>query len=136
MVSDQFAADILWMGEEPLFPGRSYLMRIGTRWVPATVSSIKYQVDITHLDHLAAKSLALNELGMCNVMTAQSVPFDAYQANRETGAFILVDRYNFQTVGAGMIIHPLRRGDAECAHGALLDVAERLGVKIEHRHAN
>jgi bifunctional enzyme CysN/CysC len=108
-VADQFAAHVLWMGNEPLLPGRSYLMRIGARWVPTTVSTIKHRLDVNHLKPLAARTLALNEIGFCNLSTAMPVAFDAYKDNRKTGAFILVDRYNDQTVAAGMISFALRR---------------------------
>jgi bifunctional enzyme CysN/CysC len=108
-VADQFAAHIVWMGADPLLAGRSYLMRIGTRWIPASVSMIKYKLDIEHHQRLAARSLALNEIGFCNLATATSVAFDAYADNRETGAFILVDRYSNQTVAAGVISFALRR---------------------------
>jgi len=108
-VADQFAAHVLWTGNEPLLPGRSYLMRIGTRWTPATVTSIKHKLDLHALEPLAARTLALNDIGTCNLATATPVAFDAYADNRETGAFILVDRFNNQTVGAGMIEFALRR---------------------------
>jgi bifunctional enzyme CysN/CysC len=108
-VADQFAAYIFWMGKEPLLPGRSYLARIGTRWVPATVTLIKHRVDVNTLEQLAARTLAVNEIGVCNLSTASPVAFDAYEDNRDTGGFILVDRYNNETVGAGMIRFALRR---------------------------
>jgi bifunctional enzyme CysN/CysC len=108
-VADQFAAHILWMGSEPLLPGRSYLARIGTRWVPATVTLIKHKLDISTLDHLAARTLVANEIGVCNLSIASPIAFDAYQDNRDTGAFILVDRYSNETAAAGMIQFALRR---------------------------
>ncbi len=108
-VADQFAAHVIWMGNNPLLPSRSYLMRVGTRWVPATVTLIKHKLDIEHLEPLAARSLALNDIGFCNLSTAAPIAFDAYSDNRQTGAFILVDRYTDQTVAAGMIDFPLRR---------------------------
>lgn len=110
-VSDQFAATVLWMDDQPLYPGRSYLLRVGTRWIAATVSSIKYRLDVVHHGHIAAKSLELNEIGFCNIMTLQPVPFDTFEDNQETGAFILIDRFTLKTVGAGTIAFPLRRGD-------------------------
>jgi bifunctional enzyme CysN/CysC len=108
-VADQFAAHLIWMSAEPLLPGRSYLMRIGTRWVATTVSSIKHKLDINHLEPRAARILAVNEIGLCNFTTATPVAFDSYESNRETGAFIIVDRYTNETVGAGMIVFGLRR---------------------------
>ena len=108
-VVDQFAAHLLWMAEEPMLPGRSYLMRIGTRMVPARVTSLKHKVDVNTFEHIAAKTLALNEIGLCNIATATPVAFDPYEENRETGAFILIDRYTNATAGAGMIHFGLRR---------------------------
>jgi bifunctional enzyme CysN/CysC len=108
-VADQFAAHVIWMGDEPLLPGRPYLMRIGTRYVPVKVTSLKHKVDVDTLEHLAARTLSLNEIGECNLSTASPVAFDAYSENRETGAFILIDRYSNATVGAGMIEFGLRR---------------------------
>jgi bifunctional enzyme CysN/CysC len=108
-VADQFAAHVIWMGDEPLLPGRPYLMRIGARYVPARVTSLKHKVDIETLEHLAARTLALNEIGECNLSVASPVAFDPYADNRDTGAFILIDRYTNATVGAGMIEFALRR---------------------------
>jgi len=108
-VADQFAANVIWMGDEPLLPGRPYLMRIGTRYVPVKVTSLKHKVDVNTLEHLAGKTLALNEIGECNLSASSPIAFDAYTENRETGAFILIDRYTNATVGAGMIEFGLRR---------------------------
>src|SRR5665213_3620748 len=108
-VADQFAAHLLWMGDEPLLPGRSYLMRIGTRYVPVKVTALKHKLDVDTREELAARTLTLNELGVCNLSTTSPVAFDAYADNRETGAFILIDRYSNATVGAGMIDFGLRR---------------------------
>jgi bifunctional enzyme CysN/CysC len=108
-VADQFAAHVIWMGDEALLPGRPYLMRIGTRYVPVKITTLKHKVDIDTLDHLAARTLSLNEIGVCNLSATSPVAFDAYADNRETGAFILIDRYTNATVGAGMIEFGLRR---------------------------
>lgn len=108
-VADQFAAHLIWMDQEHLLPGRSYLMKIGPRWVPVSVTQIKYRVDVHTLQHLAARELSLNEIGFCNLATAVPIGFDAYAENRETGAFILVDRSSNATVAAGMISFGLRR---------------------------
>src|ERR1700735_5031586 len=108
-VVDQFAAHLLWMAEEPMLPGRSYLMRIGTRFVPARVTTLKHKVDVNTLEHMAAKTLGLNEIGMCSLATAAPVALDPYLENRETGAFILIDRFTNATAGAGMISFGLRR---------------------------
>jgi bifunctional enzyme CysN/CysC len=124
-VADQFAAHLLWMAEEPLLPGRNYLMRIGTQYAPVKVTALKHKVDVDTLEHLAGRTLALNEIGFCNFSTGTQVAFDAYDENRETGAFILIDRYTNATVGAGMISFGLRRAANIHLHAALISKAER-----------
>src|SRR6185503_8758944 len=86
-VADQFAAHVVWMNDEPMLPGRSYLMRIGTRELPARVTALKHKVDVNTLGHLASRTLALNEVGFCNFSLSAPVAFDAYDENRTTGAF-------------------------------------------------
>jgi bifunctional enzyme CysN/CysC len=108
-VADQFVAHLVWMSSEHLFPGRSYFMKINNCTTAATVTEIKHQLDVNALAKLAAKTLALNEVGVCNLSVARAVAFDAYADNRDTGAFILIDRYSNETVAAGMIDFALRR---------------------------
>jgi bifunctional enzyme CysN/CysC len=109
-VNDQFAANVIWMGEHPLLSGRSYVARIGTRTIPISVTAIKHKIDVNTGEHLAANMLALNEIGVCNLATAGQVAFDSYATNRATGCFIIIDRFTNETVGAGMIMFGLRRG--------------------------
>ena len=108
-VADQFEATLVWMGDDPMLPGRPYLMKIGTRTVAATITEPKYKVNVNTMEHLAAKKLDLNEIGVCNVSLDRQVAFDPYADNRETGGFILIDRLNNNTVGAGMLHFALRR---------------------------
>jgi bifunctional enzyme CysN/CysC len=108
-VADQFAAHLIWMEREPLVPGRSYILRAGTQTLSASVTTIKHRVDVNTGDHLAATTLGLNEIGFCNLATNRPLAFDAYTQNRRTGSFILIDRYENRTVGAGMIRFALRR---------------------------
>ena len=108
-VSDQFAVHLLCVADTPLLPGRTYLMRIGTRWIPASVTAIKHKIDVNTLEHLAARTLSINEIAFCNLTTATPVAFDRYAENPATGAFILVERDSNQTVAAGMIQFALRR---------------------------
>jgi bifunctional enzyme CysN/CysC len=119
-VTDQFAAHVLWMAEDELLPGRQYLVKLGARMIPASVSELKHKVDVNTLEQLAAKTLALNEVGYCNISTAQPVAFDPYTENRDTGGFILIDRFTNATVAAGMIDFGLRR--ATNVHWQALDV--------------
>jgi bifunctional enzyme CysN/CysC len=109
-VSDQFAAHLIWMGDEPLIPGRSYLMRIGPKTMPIAVTTIKYKLDVSTQQHLAANTLSLNDIALCNLATDAPIAFDPYEQNRRTGCFILIDRFTNHTVGAGMIVFGLRRG--------------------------
>jgi bifunctional enzyme CysN/CysC len=129
--SDQFAAHVLWMADEPLLPERSYLMRIGTRYVPARITRLKHKVDVNSLAHIAASTLALNEIGVCNVATASPVAFDPYTENRDTGSFILIDRFTNATAGAGMISFGLRR--ATNVHWQSLSVDKAARVRL-HGH--
>ncbi|HEY4775837.1 MAG TPA: adenylyl-sulfate kinase, partial [Xanthobacteraceae bacterium] len=128
-VSDQFAAHIIWMDEEPLMPGRSYLARIGTRTVPASITAIKYKIDVNTRDHLAAETLALNDIAFCNVSTGSPVAFDPYAENRRTGSFILIDRFTNHTVGAGMVTFGLRRGTNIHWQPLLIGKAARATLK-------
>jgi bifunctional enzyme CysN/CysC len=127
-VADQFAATILWMDEEHMLPGRQYLMRIGTQWVPASVTSIRHRVDVNTLDELAAKQLDLNEIGFCHVSAGRPVPLDSYADCRGTGAFILVDRFTNRTVAAGMVAYPLRRSGNIHQEAFLVDKAARAAL--------
>jgi bifunctional enzyme CysN/CysC len=127
-VSDQFAAHLIWMSDEALMPGRSYLARIGTKTTPITVTSIKYKLDVNTREHLAANTLGLNDIAFCNLSTATPVAFDAYQQNRKTGSFIVIDRFTNHTVGAGMIAFGLRRGTNIHRQPTLVDKAKRAAL--------
>jgi bifunctional enzyme CysN/CysC len=128
-LSDQFAAHVLWMAEEELLPGRQYLLKSATRTVPATVTTLKHKVDVNTFDHLAAKTLALNEVGSANIALAEPMAFDAYAENRDTGGFILIDRFTNATVAAGMIDFGLRR--ATNVHWQALDVDKARRAELK-----
>lgn len=110
-VANQFEATVVWMDDEPLPPGRTYLLKIGARTVGASVTDIKHRVNVNTLEHTAAKRLELNEIGVCNLSLDQAIPFEPYADNRQMGGFILIDRLSNRTVGAGMINFALRRAD-------------------------
>jgi bifunctional enzyme CysN/CysC len=110
-IADQFEAQIVWMGEEEMLPERPYVCQIGTMTVQARITKPKYKVNVNTLEQTATNTLALNEIGVCNISFDRPVPFDPYVDNRDTGGFILVDRLTNTTVGAGMIAHSLRRSD-------------------------
>jgi bifunctional enzyme CysN/CysC len=119
-VADQFETTIIWMSDEPMLPGRPYWMKIGTKLVSATITEPKYKVNVNTLEHLAAKKLGLNEIGVCNVSLDHAIAFDPYTANRDTGGFILVDRLSNATIGAGLIHFALRR--SQNIHWQALDI--------------
>jgi bifunctional enzyme CysN/CysC len=133
-VSDQFAAHLIWMDEEPLMPGRSYLLRAGTKTVPASITAIKYKIDVNTRDHLAAATLVLNDIAFCNLSTAAPIAFDPYADNRHTGSFIIIDRFTNRTVGAGMIAFGLRRGTNIHWQPLLIGKGERTALK-KHKPA-
>ena len=128
-VSDQFAAHLLWMADEELLPGRQYLLKLGTATVPVQMSSLKHKIDVNSLDHLAGKTLALNEVGYGNFALAQPLAFDPYRDNRDTGGFILIDRFTNATVGAGMIDFSLMR--ATNVHWQALDANKQARAAMK-----
>ncbi|MBE2292599.1 MAG: sulfate adenylyltransferase subunit CysN [Xanthomonadales bacterium] len=128
-VADQFAAHILWMGDAPLLPGRPYWLKIGTRTVAASVSEIKYRVDVNTQEHLAAKRLELNEVGCCNLSLEQPIAFAPYAQDRTLGGFILIDRQDNDTVAAGTLDFALRRADN--VHWQHLDVDKAARARIK-----
>ena len=131
-VADQFTANVVWFGEHPLLPGRSYFLRTETDQVNATVTELKYRVDVNNLNHDAAKSLGLNEVGVCNCQFKRRLHSTPLLTIKTTGAFILIDRMTNATVGAGMILHPLRR--AANIHWQALDVTKQSRAEIKHQH--
>ncbi len=128
-VADQFECTLVWMADEPMLPGRSYLLKIGTRTVSASITEPKYKVNVNTLEHLAAKQLELNEIGVCNIALDRAVAFDAYKDNRETGGFILIDRLSNNTVGAGMLHFALRRAHNIHLQHVDIDKAARSLIK-------
>ncbi|CAE6764482.1 Bifunctional enzyme CysN/CysC [Paraburkholderia domus] len=119
-VADQFEATLVWMSDEPMLPGRPYLLKIGTRLVGATGAQPKYKINVNTLEHLAARTLDLNEIGVCNLSLDQPIAFDTYAENRDTGGFIVIDRLTNNTVGAGMLHFALRR--SQNVHWQAIDV--------------
>ena len=129
LISDQFEVHLLWMARDELLPGRSYLLKLGTGSAQATVTSLKHKVNVNTLERTAAKTLQLNEIGLCNLSLDKPVAFEAYADNRELGSFILIDRITNQTIGMGMIDFALRR--ATNIHWQSLEIgrAERAAQK-------
>jgi bifunctional enzyme CysN/CysC len=130
-VADQFQAHVIWFDANPMFPGRSYILRTETDSVSATVTTLKHQVNINSFVREAAKSLQMNEVGVCNISTQTPIAFDAYKDNRATGNFIIVDRVTNATVGAGMIDFPLRRADNVHWHALEVNKGARSAMKSQ-----
>ncbi len=107
--SNQFQARLVWMSEEPAYPGRSYLLKLGTQLVPATITDLKFRTNVNTLEQTAATKVDLNEVATVTIATDKPIAFDAYASNALTGGFILVDRISNATLGAGTIEFGLRR---------------------------
>ncbi|MBC7625178.1 MAG: sulfate adenylyltransferase subunit CysN [Aeromicrobium sp.] len=131
--ADQFEARLLWMSERAMMPGRPYLLKLHCQEVSATITDIKYCEDVDTGAHLAAKSLALNEIGVVNLSLSQPVVFEHYSVNRTLGGFILIDKLTFETIGAGMIEFALRR--ASNIHWQALEVNKQARASIKHQTA-
>jgi bifunctional enzyme CysN/CysC len=129
-VADQFAAHLIWMDQDALVAGRSYLFRIGTQSAASgSITAIKYRIDVNTREHLAATKLGLNEIGFCNLSTSLPVAFDPYETNRKTGSFVVIDRTTNRTVGAGMIAFALRRATNIAWQPLTIGKAERAEQK-------
>jgi bifunctional enzyme CysN/CysC len=109
--SDQFRATLVWLSEQALRPGRGYWLKLGTQMVTANVQEPEYEIDVNTLDHLAAKTLELNGIGVADFATDRPITFEPYETSRQQGGFILIDKFTNATVGAGMIQYSLRRAD-------------------------
>ncbi|WP_024794986.1 sulfate adenylyltransferase subunit CysN [Tomitella biformata] len=127
-VADQFEAHIVWMDEGEMLPERRYLCQIGTATVPARITRVKHKVNVNTLEKTAAETLALNEIGVCNISFDRPVPFDVYAESRDMGGLILIDRLTNRTVGAGMVLHALRRADN--IHWQAVDINEASRRKL------
>ena len=134
-ISDQYAVHILWMSQEEMLPGRPYLLKCGTNTAQATITTLKHKVNVNTLDHVAGRTLRLNEIGVCNISLDKSIPFETYAENRTLGSFILIDRITHHTVALGLLDFALRR--ATNIHWQKLEVtsaaraaqkAQRAGV--------
>ncbi|MEE4207266.1 MAG: sulfate adenylyltransferase subunit CysN [Erythrobacter sp.] len=109
--SDQFRATFVWLSEQALKPGRGYWLKLGTQTVTANVQEPEYEIDVNTLEHLAAKTLELNSIGVADFSTDRPITFEPYETSRQLGGFILIDKFTNATVGAGMIQYSLRRAD-------------------------
>ena len=128
-IADQFEAVVIWMDEHQMLPGRPYLLKIGAKTVGVTIATPKYKVNVDTLEHLAAKTLHLNEIGVCNLNLDQAVPFDPYAENRDTGGFILIDRLTNSTIGAGLLHFALRR--SQNIHWQAIEVDKKAHAALK-----
>ena len=130
-VADQFEAILIWMDREELLPGRHYLLKLATQIVPATVHEPKYKLGVDTMEQLAARTLALNEIGVANIWTARPIAFEPYKQSRALGGFILIDRISNATVAAGLIRFARRRSGN--VHEQMLTVTpeRRSALKLQ-----
>ena len=128
-VSDQFEATIVWMDDDPLHVGRAYWLKLGTQTVSVTVQQPKHTVNVNTMEHLAAKTLELNAIGVAELATDKPIVFEPYALSRTLGGFILIDKITNRTVGAGMLHFSLRR--AQNVHWQATDIGreEHAGLK-------
>ena len=132
--ADQFAAHLVWMKDEPLVPGRSYWLKLGPRTASVTITALKHRIDVDSGAHIAARTLAINEIGFCNLATSAPLAFDGYATSRDTGGFILIDRLTQETAAAGVIAFALRRATNIHWHEATVSPGQRADLK-GHRPA-
>jgi bifunctional enzyme CysN/CysC len=127
-VSDQFEVQVLWMGDQEMLPGRPYLIKSGTRTVSGTLDKLKYKVNVNTMEHVAATSLALNEIGVCALELDGPLAFAPYNESRALGSFIIIDRFTNSTVGMGLVNFALRR--AANIHWQATDVNKASRAKL------
>ncbi len=132
-IADQFEATLVWMADERLLPGRPYWLKLASQLVTATVHSPKYQINVNTMEHLAAKTLALNAIGIANLSTDRPVVFEPYEKSRELGGFILIDKISNATVAAGMLHFALRRSSN--VHWQPLDVDRDAHARLKHQRS-
>ncbi len=130
--ADRFSADVVWLGEEPLAHGRSYLLVSGPLVVPAVVTSVRHRLDVTTGSEEAARVLRLNDVGRVEMATDRPVPIEPYLHSRDTGGFVLVDRLSADTVAAGMVRYALRRSANVRSHEFVVDRAARERLSGHH----
>ena len=128
-VADQFETHLVWMHEHQMLPGRPYLLKVGARTVGVTIEQPKYRVNVNTLEHTAARTLQLNEIGVANITLDRPVPFDPYDANRDMGGFVITDRLTNATVGAGLLHFALRR--SHNVHWQAIDVDEAAHTRLK-----
>jgi bifunctional enzyme CysN/CysC len=130
-VADQFEATLVWMADDALVPGRAHWLKLGTQTVSATVQPPKYAINVNTLEHLAAKTLELNAIGVCQIHTDKPIVFEPYTVSRTLGSFILIDKASHGTVAAGMLHFSLRR--AQNLHWQALEVQRQARARLKNQ---
>ena len=130
-IADQFEAAIIWMADEELLPGRPYWLKLGTQTASATIYTPKYQINVNTLEHLAAKTLGLNAIGVANLSTDKPLVFEPYDKSRDLGGFILIDKISNSTVAAGLLHFALRR--SQNVHWQALDIDRDAHARLKHQ---
>jgi bifunctional enzyme CysN/CysC len=130
-VADQFEATVVWMADEPMLPGRPYWLKLATQTVTANIQPPKYQINVNSLEHVAVKTLELNAIGVANLSTDRNIAFEPYEANRDLGGFILIDKLTNATVAAGLLHFALRR--SQNIHPQALDVTREAHAALKHQ---
>jgi bifunctional enzyme CysN/CysC len=130
-VSDQFESTIVWMAEEPLIPGRAYYLKLGTQTVSATVQSPKFTINVNNMEHMAAKTLELNAIGVAEIITDKPIVFEPYANNHVLGGYILIDKITNATVAAGMLHFSLRR--AQNVHWQATDIGREAHAALKNQ---
>ena len=132
-VADQFEATLVWMADEEMLPGRAYWLKSATQTVSASIQAPKYQVNVNTMEHLAAKTLDLNAIGVANLSTDRPLVFEPYEQDRDLGGFILIDKISNATVAAGLINFALRR--SQNVHWQALDVTREKRAELKNQKA-
>ncbi len=129
--ADQFESTLVWLDDDALHVGRSYWLKLGTQTVSVTVQHPKYVVNVNTMEHLAAKTLDLNAIGVAEITTDKSIVFEPYSQSRTLGGFILIDKITNATVAAGMINFALRR--AQNVHWQPTDVTREDHARLKNQ---
>jgi bifunctional enzyme CysN/CysC len=130
-VADQFEATLVWMSDEAMIPGRGYWLKLASQTVSASIQAPKYQVNVNTMEHLAAKTLELNAIGVVEISTDKPIIFEAYAENRALGGFILIDKLTNATVAAGMLNFSLRR--AQNVHWQAVDITRDMHANMKNQ---
>ncbi len=129
--ADQFETTLVWLADDPLLVGRAYWLKLGSQMVSVTVHQPKYAVNVNTMEHIAAKTLDLNAIGVAEIVTDKAVVFEAYAASRTLGGFVLIDKLSNRTVGAGMLHFSLRR--AQNVHWQAIDITREAHAALKNQ---